>query len=322
MTADDPAVEPTSDAIRELTTDRPSVLFLCVHNARRSQRATGWLRHLAGAGVNRTNDHQVAPPVEPVENGLSGRWAPANGLTATVPPMVRRLTAEFTGTAFLVAGVVGSGIMAERLTDDRGLQLLQNTAATAGVLVALILALGPASGAHFNPAVTLVDRAFGGIDTATAARYIVVQLAGAILGAVVANAMFDLPLIEWSTTARSGGNLWVAEGIATLGLLVVIFGVVRSGRSSVAAFAVAAYIAGAYYFTSSTSFANPAVTIGRAFSDTFAGIEPSSVPMFIIAQLVGAVAATGLILVLYPRVAEVAEDVVVPHQDDSAPKDR
>ena len=219
---------------------------------------------------------------------------------ATIQPLVRRLTAEFTGTAFLVAGVVGSGIMAQRLTDDPGLQLLQNAAATAGVLVALFLALGPAAGAHFNPAVTLVDRAFGGTDTPTAALYIVAQVSGAILGAIVANAMFDLPLIEWSTTARSGGNLWFAEGIATLGLLVVIFGVVRSGRGAMAAIAVAGYIAGAYYFTSSTSFANPAVTIGRAFSDTFAGIEPSSVPMFIVAQLVGALAATGLILVLYP----------------------
>jgi glycerol uptake facilitator-like aquaporin len=231
----------------------------------------------------------------------------------------RRLTAELTGTAFLVAGVVGSGIMAQRLTDDRGLQLLQNTAATAGVLVALILALGPASGAHFNPAVTLVDRAFGGIGTTTAACYIVAQVTGAVIGAVAANAMFDLPLVEWSTTVRSGGDLWLAEGIATLGLLVVIFGVVRSGRSSVAAVAVAGYIAGAYWFTSSTSFANPAVTIGRAFSDTFAGIEPASVPMFVVAQLVGAVAATGLILVIYPRVAEVAEEVVVPHGDPPGP---
>ena len=153
--------------------------------------------------------------------------------------------------------------MAERLTDDPGLQLLQNTAATAGVLVALILALGPASGAHFNPAVTLVDRVFGGIDTPTAAAYVVVQVGGAIVGAIVANVMFDLPAVEWSTTARAEGNLWFAEGIATLGLLLVIFGVVRSGRSTVAAFAVAGYIAGAYYFTSSTSFANPAVTIGR-----------------------------------------------------------
>jgi arsenate reductase len=236
----------------------------------------------------------------------------------SIPPIVRRLTAEFTGTAFLVAGVVGSGIMAQRLTDDRGLQLLQNAAATAGVLVALILALGAASGAHFNPAVTMVDRVFGGIDTPTAIGYVIAQVAGAILGAIVANVMFDLPAVEWSTSARSGGNLWFAEAIATLGLLVVIFGVVRAGRSSVAAFAVAGYIAGAYYFTSSTSFANPAVTIGRAFSDTFAGIEPASVPMFIVAQLVGAALATGLILVIYPRVAQVAGDVIVAHGGDES----
>jgi arsenate reductase len=241
-----------------------------------------------------------------------GRPRPARP-SVLLPPVVRRLTAEFMGTAFLVTAVVGSGIMAERLTDDPGLQLLQNTAATAGVLVALILALGPASGAHFNPAVTLVDRVFGGIDTPTAAAYVVVQVGGAIVGAIVANVMFDLPAVEWSTTARAEGNLWFAEGIATLGLLLVIFGVVRSGRSTVAAFAVAGYIAGAYYFTSSTSFANPAVTIGRAFSNTFAGIEPASVPGFIVAQLIGAAVAVPLILVIYPNVTEVARDVVVPH---------
>jgi glycerol uptake facilitator-like aquaporin len=265
--------------------------------------------------MSERTDHRSAPAA-PVENGRRAVAAGAGGLTApAIPAIVRRLTAEFTGTAFLTAGVIGSGIMAERLSADPGLRLLQNTAATAGVLVALILALGPASGAHVNPAVTLVDRAFGGIATTTAACYIAAQVAGAVVGAMVANAMFDLPLVDWSTTARSGGNLWFAEGIATLGLLVVIFGVVRSGRSSVAAFAVAGYIAAAYYFTSSTSFANPAVTIGRAFSDTFAGIEPASVPLFIVAQLAGAVAATGLILVLYPHVAEVAADVVVPHGD-------
>jgi glycerol uptake facilitator-like aquaporin len=233
----------------------------------------------------------------------------------TTHPLVRRLTAELTGTAFLTAGVIGSGIMAQRLTDDVGLQLLQNTVATAGVLVALILALGPASGAHFNPAVTLVDRVFGGIETATAAYYIVAQIAGAVVGALVANAMFDLPLVDWSTTNRSAGNFWFAEVIATLGLLVVIFGVARSGRTTVVAFAVAGHIAGAYWFTSSTSFANPAVTVGRAFSDTFAGIEPASVPMFVVSQLVGAAAATGLILVIYPHIAEVADNVVVPHAD-------
>jgi glycerol uptake facilitator-like aquaporin len=241
--------------------------------------------------------------------------------TTDVPPLARKLTAEFIGTAFLVTGIVGSGIMAERLTDDRGLQLLQNAAATAGVLVALILALGSVSGAHLNPAVTLVDRAFGGIDTPTAGLYIVVQVTGGVVGAIVANAMFGLPLVEWSTTARSGGDLWFSEGVATLGLLIVIFGVVRSGRAPVAAFAVAGYIAGAYFFTSSTSFANPAVTIGRAFSDTFAGIDPASVPMFVIAQLVGALVATGLILVLYPRATDVARAVVSAGGDDQESDD-
>lgn len=229
------------------------------------------------------------------------------------PPLVRRLVAEFVGTLFLVAGVVGSGIMAQRLSTDPGLQLLQNTAATAGVLVALILALGPASGAHFNPAVTLADRALGGIDTRSAAGYIAAQVGGAITGSILANLMFDLPAVEWSTTDRSAGNLWLAEGVATLGLLLVIFGVVRSGRSTAAAFAVAGYIAGAYYFTSSTSFANPAVTIGRAFSDTFAGIAPGSVPAFVLAQLAAAAVAVPLALVIYPHISEVADQVVVPH---------
>jgi glycerol uptake facilitator-like aquaporin len=233
---------------------------------------------------------------------------------ALLPLLVRRLVAEFTGTAFLAAGVVGSGIMAERLTDDRGLQLLQNAAATAGVLVALILALGPASGAHFNPAVTLVDRFFGGLDTLTALGYVAAQVTGAIVGVVTANVMFDLSAIDWSTTERSGANLWFAEGVATFGLLIVIFGVVRSGRGAMAAFAVAGYIAGAYYFTSSTSFANPALTIGRTFSDTFAGIAPASAPAFIVAQLAGATAAAALILVIYPRIGEVADKVIVPHE--------
>jgi glycerol uptake facilitator-like aquaporin len=256
---------------------------------------------------------EPAPAVGPTRETTATR-----GPTLAVPPVMRRFAAELLGTAFLVAGVVGSGIMAQRLSDDPGLQLLQNTAATAGVLVALILALGAASGAHFNPAVTLVDRIFGGIDTATAVGYIVAQVVGGILGAIAANAMFDLPAVEWSTTARTGGNLWFAEGVATAGLLIVIFGVVRAGRGGVVAFAVAGYIAGAYWFTSSTSFANPAVTVGRAFSDTFAGIEPASVPMFVVAQLVGAAAAAGLIAVIYPHVADVAGDVVVPHDGPSS----
>ena len=236
------------------------------------------------------------------------------------PRLVRQLTAEFVGTAFLLAGVVGSGIMAERLTDDMGLQLFQNAAATAGVLVALILALGSASGAHFNPAVTLADRIFGGIDTRTALAYICAQVSGGIVGVIAANLMFDLPAATWSTTQRSGANLWLAEAVATLGLLLVIFGVVRSGRASAAAYAVGAYIAGAYYFTASTSFANPAVTIARTMSDTFAGIDPAHAGAFIAAQLVGTAAAVGLIRIIYPDIESVADQVIVPHDDhDSTP---
>jgi arsenate reductase len=231
-------------------------------------------------------------------------------------PDLRAITAEFVGTAFLLAAVVGSGIMAENRSDDAGLQLLQNAFATAAVLVALILALGSASGAHFNPAVTLADRYFGGIDTPTALGYIVAQIAGGIVGVITANLMFDLSAVDWSTTDRSAGHLVFAEGVATFGLLLVIFGVVRSGRSSVAAFAVGAYIAGAYYFTSSTSFANPAVTIARTFSDTFAGIEPASAPAFIVAQIVAVGVAVGVIHLIYPHIGDVADQVVVPHDLD------
>ncbi|MDH3681787.1 MAG: aquaporin family protein [Acidimicrobiia bacterium] len=239
----------------------------------------------------------------------------ARPATPTWRPDGRKLTAEFIGTAFLLMGVVGSGIMAETLTDDVGLQLLQNAFATAGILVALILALGPASGAHFNPAVTIADRVFGGIDTPTAITYIAAQITGGIAGAIAANVMFDLSAVDWSAKDRSAGNLVFAEVIATLGLLLVIFGVVRSGRPSVAAFTVGAYIGGAYYFTSSTSFANPAVTIARTFTDTFAGIQPSSAPAFIAAQLAGTAAAVAITRYLYPNTSDYADQVVVPHDN-------
>lgn len=230
-------------------------------------------------------------------------------MTGSSPTKQRRadpvkLTAEFVGTAFLLAGVIGSGIMAERLTDDVGLQLFQNAFATAGVLVALILALGPASGAHFNPAVTLADRALGGMDTPTALSYIAAQIAGGVIGTMAANIMFDLDAINWSTKDRSAGSLVFAEVVATLGLLLVIYGVVRSGRASAAPYAVGAYIGGAYYFTSSTSFANPAVTIARTMSDTFAGIEPASAPPFVLAQIIAVPLAVVLIRIIYPRVAD------------------
>src|SRR3954447_1894224 len=179
--------------------------------------------------------------------------------------------------------------MAQRLSpDDVGLQLLENSIATGAVLVALILALGPVSGAHFNPVVTLADRLLGRIRSSHAALYVVAQVVGACGGAMAANLMFSLPVVDVSTHVRSGGGIWLGEVIATLGLLLVIFGLVRSGSARHVPFAVGAYIAAAYWFTSSTSFANPAVTIARTLSDTFAGISPSSVPAFVVAQVAGA----------------------------------
>ena len=227
----------------------------------------------------------------------------------------RRALAEWCGTAFLVAVVVGSGIAAQRLSPgDVGLELLENAAATAAGLVALILAFGPVSGAHFNPVVSLVDSFFGGIHRRDLPVYIGAQVAGAITGSIVANLMFELDAVAWSDKTRSAGGLWLGEVVATIGLLIVIFGVVRSGRATAAPFAVGAYIGSAYFFTSSTSFANPAVTIGRAFTDTFAGIDPSSVPMFVGCQLVGGALAVALIRALHPDVAEVAAEIVVPHE--------
>jgi glycerol uptake facilitator-like aquaporin len=213
----------------------------------------------------------------------------------------RRLVAEALGTALLIVAVIGSGIMASRLSpDDVGLQLLENAAATAAALIGLILIFGAVSGAHFNPVVTLVDLANGDLTTRHAAAYITAQIVGGCLGAVVANVMFELPAINISTTDRSSGALWLSEVVATVGLLLVIHGCVRSGRASVVAFAVGLWIGGAYWFTSSTSFANPAVTIARTLSDTFAGIAPTSAPMFILMQLVGAAVAYLLVRYLYP----------------------
>lgn len=232
----------------------------------------------------------------------------------TEPTLFRRALAEFCGTAFLVTVVVGSGIAAQRLSpNDVGLQLFENAVATAGGLVALILAFGPVSGAHFNPVVSLADSFFGGLARRDLPAYLGAQVTGAIGGAMVANLMFELGAVHWAEKTRSSGGLWLGEVVATVGLLMVIFGVVRSGRASAAPFAVGAYIGSAYFFTSSTSFANPAVTIGRAFSDTFAGIKPSSVPAFVAFQLVGAAVAVGLIRTLYPDVSEVAAEVIVPH---------
>ena len=226
----------------------------------------------------------------------------------------RRTVAELVGTALLVAIVVGSGIFAERLTDDTAIQLLANSVATAGGLVALILAFGALSGAHLNPVVTLAERTFGGMSTREAAAYIGAQVTGACAGAVVANLMFDLDAVDLSTHSRTGTDLWLGEVVAAFGLLIVILGVVRSGRAASAPFAVAGYIGAAYWFTSSTSFANPAVTIGRTLSDTFAGIDPSSVPAFILCQLVGGALAVGLAAYLWPTTADL--DLVVPHEPE------
>ncbi|MFM2072266.1 MAG: hypothetical protein RLZZ623_2529, partial [Actinomycetota bacterium] len=189
---------------------------------------------------------------------------------------------------------------ASRLSTDEGLQLLENAAATAGALIGLILMFGAVSGAHFNPVVTLVDRWFGDISTRDGAWYVVAQTVGGCVGAVVANLMFELPAISLSTKNRSSGALWLSEVVATVGLVLVIHGCVRSGRKAAVPYAVGVWIGGAYWFTSSTSFANPAVTVARMLSDSFAGIEPASAPMFIAMQVVGAGAAFGLVRFLFP----------------------
>jgi arsenate reductase len=238
----------------------------------------------------------------------------------TVSPLPRRLLAEYLGSAFLAALVIGSGIAAASLSHDTGLQLLENAAATAAGLFAIILMFGPISGGHFNPVVSLVDAAFGGISRRDAVAYIPAQVAGCISGAVLANAMFALSAISISTTHRASPSHLLAEVVATLGLLLVIFALVRTGRTATAPAAVGAYIGAAYWFTSSTSFANPAITVGRMFSDTFAGIAPASVPGFVIAQLVGGVVAVAAIRTLYPDVtAAEAADVIVPHDYEARP---
>lgn len=233
-------------------------------------------------------------------------------------PLLRRAAAELVGTAFLVAAVIGSGTAAVALSPgDVGLQLLENSLVTGAALVALILALQPVSAA-FNPVVTLVERALGAVTTGEAAVLILAQIVGGAVGAIAANLMFDLPAVTLSTHDRGGSGVWLGEVVATLGLLVVIFGTVRSGRSERVAFAVGGYITAAYWFTSSTSFANPAVTIARMFSNTFAGIAPASVLMFILMQLIGGVAGYGLIRLLYPNASTLATEVAVDRQHQSA----
>ena len=238
--------------------------------------------------------------VEPTDAELA--VLPETGTGTLRLDLVRRLVAEALGTALLIVAVVGSGIMASRLSPtDVGLQLLENAAATAGALIGLILMFGAVSGAHFNPVVTLVDRLLGSISTGDAARYVAAQTVGGCAGSVIANAMFELPAFELSTKTRSSGALWLSEVVATVGLLLVIQGCVRTGRATAVPYAVGVWIGGAYWFTSSTSFANPAVTVARMLSDSFAGIAPASAPMFIAMQLVGAAIAYGLIRLLYPH---------------------
>jgi glycerol uptake facilitator-like aquaporin len=238
-------------------------------------------------------------------------------------PLPRRLFAEFLGSAFLAATVIGSGIAAAQLSPgDTGLQLLENAAATATGLFTFILMFGPVSGAHFNPVVSAVDwllgrRAGTGLSGPDVASYSVAQVVGAIAGAELANLMYQVPLGDLSTKDRSGWPLWLSEVVATAGLVVLIFALARTGRGLLAAPAVGAYIGAAYWFTSSTSFANPAVTVGRVFSDSFAGIAPGSVPGFVVAQLVGGAIALGLVRWFYPGIGDAgdhtADDVVVPH---------
>jgi glycerol uptake facilitator-like aquaporin len=232
----------------------------------------------------------------------------------------RRLLAEFLGSAFLGAVVIGSGIAAQRLSPGQtGLELLENAAATAAGLFAIILMFGPVSGGHFNPVVSFADAAFGGLSWRDAAAYLPAQAAGCIAGTVLANLMFALPAATISSKHRASPAHFLSEVIATAGLLLVIFALARSGRARSAPAAVGAYIGAAYWFTSSTSFANPAITLGRMFSDTFAGIAPSSVLPFITAQILGGILAVGVIKALYPAITPAdAADIIVPHPGDAA----
>jgi glycerol uptake facilitator-like aquaporin len=239
-------------------------------------------------------------------------------------PLPRRLLAEYVGSAFLAALVIGSGIAAQHLSPgDVGLELFENAAATGAGLFAIILMFGPVSGGHFNPVVSFVDASFGGMRWREAGAYAPTQVAGCITGAIVANAMFAQALVTVSTKHRASSAHVFAEIVATLGLMLVIFSLTRTKRGATAPAAVGAYIGAAYFFTSSTSFANPAISVGRIFSNTFAGIAPASVPGYVVAQIVGGFAAIALLRVLYPDVtAAEAAEVMLPHGEtipDAAP---
>jgi arsenate reductase len=238
------------------------------------------------------------------------------GVTNAPVPLPRRLAAEFLGSAFLAAIVIGSGIAAQRLSpSDTGLQLLENSAATAAGLYAIILMFGPVSGAHFNPVVSFADAAFGGVSWRDAAAYLPAQVAGCVTGAIAANLMFADAAVSISVKHRASGPHALSEVIATAGLVLIIFALARSGRLSSAPAAVGAYIGAAYWFTASTSFANPAIAVGRMFSNTFAGIAPSSVPLFVAAQVGGGIAGVLIIKFLYPALTPAqAAGIVVPHE--------
>ena len=250
------------------------------------------------------------------------RYSEVNPAPVSLP---RRLLAEAIGTGLLVTVVVGSGIAAQQLSlGNTGLQLLENSTATVFGLAVLILMFGPVSGAHFNPVVTAADWLLGrrtgtGIAGVHVAPYITVQTFGAVAGAMLTNAMFELPIGEISGTDRASAGHGIGEIVATAGLVAVIFLLARTGRHALSAAAVGAYIGAAYWFTSSTSFANPAVTIGRVFTDTFAGIAPGSVPLYIGAQIIGAAIGLGLVVALFPQPSAAAEPAVVQHQPSTVP---
>jgi len=259
------------------------------------------------------------PVAESQRTRTSTRPAATSARDRTLP---RAVLAELLGSALLSAVVIGSGIAAVQLSpDDVGLQLLENASVTAVGLYALILMFGPVSGAHFNPVVTLVDAVLGGRTWRTALAYLPAQVLGCVAGAVLANLMFDRGAMSISEKDRVTGPHLLAEVVATAGLILVIFTLTRTGRAERAASAVGAYIGAAYFFTSSTSFANPAISVGRMFSDTFAGIAPASVPGYVVAQLVGAAVGLGLVVALYDAPRQGGEDAVLPPGRGPLPRD-
>lgn len=238
------------------------------------------------------------------------------------PSLRRRVIAEFLGTALLVTVVVGSGIAAQTLSSDAGIELFENAAVTAAGLAVLILIFGPVSGGHFNPVISAVEwllarRSRTGLSSPDLFAYLVAQLSGGVCGAMLADAMFDRTIVAWSQHHRDGGHLLLGEVVATAGLVLLVVSLARTERTASAPWAVGSYIGAAYWFTSSTSFANPAVTVGRALTDTFAGISPHSVPGFVVAQIVGGVVGLTAVVGLFPDAQHHAGDIVVPTQSGS-----